>query len=77
MEGTEGCPGVCDKRVGRPGEGRPGQAASVFREADRSVCVLSCLTLTLWTAARQAPLSMGVSRQEDWGGLPCPPPGDL
>ena len=25
----------------------------------------------------QAPLSMGFSRQEWWGGLPCPPPGDL
>ena len=30
-----------------------------------------------WTAARQAPLSMGFSRQEYWRGLPCPPPGDL
>ena len=29
------------------------------------------------TAARQAPLSMGFSRQEYWSGLPCPPPGDL
>ena len=27
--------------------------------------------------ARQAPLSMGFSRQEFWSGLPCPPPGDL
>ena len=27
--------------------------------------------------ARQAPLSMGFSRQEYWSGLPCPPPGDL
>ena len=32
---------------------------------------------TLWTVARQAPLSMGFSRQEDRSGLPCPPPGDL
>ena len=24
-----------------------------------------------------APLSMGVSRQEYWSGLPSPPPGDL
>ena len=32
--------------------------------------------MTPWTAARQAPLSMGFSRQEDWSGLPCPPPGD-
>ena len=29
------------------------------------------------TAARRAPLSMGVSRQEHWSGLTCPPPGDL
>ena len=26
--------------------------------------------------ARQAPASMGFSRQEYWSGLPCPPPGD-
>ena len=32
---------------------------------------------TLWTVARQAPLSMGFSRQEYWSGLPFPPPGDL
>ena len=32
---------------------------------------------TLWTVARQAPLSVGFSRQEYWSGLPCPPPGDL
>ena len=35
------------------------------------------LFVTLWTVARQAPLSMGFSRQEYWGGLPFPPPGDL
>ena len=29
------------------------------------------------TVARHAPLSMGLSRQEYWSGLPCPPPGDL
>ena len=45
-------------------------------------CMLSLfshvqLLATLWTVARQAPLSMGVSRQEYWSGLPCPPPGDL
>ena len=33
--------------------------------------------VTPWTAARQAPLSMGFSRQEYWSGFPCPPPGDL
>jgi len=35
------------------------------------------LSVTPWTAARQAPLSMGFSRQEYWSGVPCPPPGDL
>ena len=36
-----------------------------------------CATLwPLWTVARQAPLSMGYSRQEYWSGLLCPP-GDL
>ena len=35
------------------------------------------LFATLWTVARQAPLSMGFSRQEYWTGLPCSPPGDL
>ena len=34
-----------------------------------------CLTLaTPWTAACQAPLSMGFSRQEYWSGLPFPSP---
>ena len=35
------------------------------------------LFVILWTVAHQAPLSMGFSRQEDWSGLPFPPPGDL
>ena len=35
------------------------------------------LSVTPWTAARQAALSLGVSRQEHWSGLPCPPPRDL
>ena len=32
---------------------------------------------TPWTVACQAPLFMGFPRQEYWGGLPFPPPGDL
>ena len=36
----------------------------------------SCLYLvTPWTAAHQAPLSMGFSRQEHWSGVPLPYPG--
>ena len=45
------------------------------------VCVLltqSCPTLCdPWTAACQAPLSIGFSRQEYWSGLLCLLPGDL
>ena len=44
------------------------------------VCLLLSrvqLFATPWTVARQAPLSMGFSRQEYWSGLPFPPPGDL
>ena len=38
----------------------------------------SYLTLvTPWTVARQAPLSLGFSRQEYWSGLPFPLQGDL
>ena len=35
------------------------------------------LGATQQTAAHQAPLSTGCSRQEHWSGLPCPPPGEL
>ena len=35
------------------------------------------LFVITWTVALQAPLSMGLSRQEYWSGLPCPLPGDL
>ena len=40
---------------------------------------LSCVLLfvTPWTVAYQAPLSMGLSRQQYWSGLPFPSPGDL
>ena len=40
-----------------------------------SNCVQLCVTL--WTITRQAPLSMGLSRQEYWSGLPLPSPGTL
>ena len=33
------------------------------------------ISMTPWTVACQAPLSMGFSRQEPWSGLPYPSPG--
>ena len=42
-----------------------------------TLCNTSPTTPAPWTVARQAPLSMGFSRQEYWIGLPFPPPGNL
>ena len=43
------------------------------------VSVINCVWLfsTLWTAACQAPLSVGFSTWEYWSGLPLPSPGCL
>ena len=45
----------------------------------KKACVLSRIQLfpTPWTVARQAPWSMGFSRQKYWSGLPFPPLEDL
>ena len=42
----------------------------------RAKLLQSCPTATPWTIAHQAPQSMGFSRQKNWSGSPCPPPGD-
>ena len=43
------------------------------------VCSVMCPAVfdPMETVAHQVPLSMGLSRQEYWSGLPFPPPGDL
>ena len=46
----------------------------VYMYVSRSVMSNS---MTPWTAAHQAPLSIGLSRQEYWSGLPFPSPGEL
>ena len=60
----------------------PGGEGYIKRKMQVYVCVcvlghFSCVQLfaTLRTVVRQAPLSMGFSRQEYWSGLPCPPVG--
>ena len=35
------------------------------------------LLVTPWNTAHQAPVSMGLPRQENWGMLLLPPSGDL
>ena len=82
------CPTLCDPRDGSPpGSPVPGilQArtldwvAIAFFNAwnwKLKVKLLSCLRLlvTPWTAAYQAPPSMGFSGQEYWSGVPLPSP---
>ena len=54
---------------------------TIYTQQGSCVCAHSFsrvrLSATLWTAAPQAPLSMGFSRQDFWSGSPCPPPGEL
>ena len=51
---------------------------SVLRTSLWQLCVLSSnWLLTSWTAACQAAVLMGFSRQKYWSGLPLTPPGDL
>ena len=60
----------------------PGHHSTSHQAHDRS-CVAICVCVpllpalcSLWTVARQTPLSMGFPRQ-DWSGLPFPTLGDL
>ena len=82
----QSCPTLCDPTDGSlPGSPIPGilQARTLewvaisFSNAWKwkmEVKSLSCVRLlaTPWTAAYQAPLSMGFSRQEYWSGVPLP-----
>ena len=47
------------------------------KDAVFSCSVVFKFSATPWTAACQAPLSMGFPKQEYWSGLPCPSAGDL
>ena len=80
----QSCPTPCDPIDGSPPSSSvhrilqariPEWVAISFSNA----CMLSRfsrvrLYATLWTAAHQAPLSTGFSRQEHWSGLPFPSP---
>ena len=85
-ESRQSCLTLCDPIEGSPpGSSVPGilQArilewvAISFSSAWKwkvKMKLLSCVQLlaTPWTAAYQAPLSMGFSRQEYWSGVPVP-----
>ena len=84
----QSCPTLCDPIDGSPpGSPVPGilqartlewVAISFSNAWKRKVKVKSLshlwLIVTSWTAAYQAPPSMGFSRQEYWSGLPFPSP---
>ena len=84
----QSCPTLCDPIDGSPpGSPVPGIlqartlewiAISVSNAWKWKVKVKSLsrvrLLETPWTAAYQAPLSMGFSRQEYWSGVPLPSP---
>ena len=62
----------------RGGSWGPGRQAASWRGSMVRLCVCVCmLSHVQLSAACQAPLSMGFSRQEYWRGLPRPLPGDL
>ena len=85
----QSCLTLCDPIDGSPaGSPIPGilqartlewVAISFSNAGKRKVKVKSLslvrLLATPWTAAHQAPLSMGFSRQEYWSGVPLPSPG--
>ena len=60
-------------------EGERGLGRQVLDIERRKVKSLSHVRLFAipWTITRQAPPSIGFSRQEYWSGLPFPSPGDL
>ena len=81
----QSCPTLCDPLDSSP----PGSSVPGILQARTLVCSLSNtwkwkvkvkslsrvqLLATPWTAAYQAPPSMGFSRQEYWSGLPLPSP---
>ena len=84
----QSCPTVCDPTDGSPpGSPVPGilQARTLewvaisFSNASKwkvKVKSLCCVwpSATPWTAAHQAPSSIGFSRQEYWSGVPLPSP---
>ena len=82
----QSCPTLCNPTDGSPpGSPVPGilQARTLewvaisFSNAWKGKVKVKSLSrvwllVTPWTAAYQAPLSMGFSRQEDWSGVPLP-----
>ena len=83
MEDLGSIPGL--RRFPGEGKGYPLQYSGLDNSRDCKVQGVSesdrtdqlSLSLSLWTVAQQAPLSMEFSWQEYWSGFSFPSPGDL
>ena len=72
---------VCRGVAGRTGGLCPGSTTSCHGPPSAPlvccVCSAASSSATPWApGVHRAPPAMGLSRQEYWSGLPCPPPGD-
>ena len=77
---AQSCPALCDQMdCSLLGSSVHGILQARLLEWVVVVQSLSCgwLSVTPWTVAHQAPLSMEFSRQDYWSGLPFPTPRDL
>ena len=81
LHGSNGDADIENRYLDTVGERKGG----MIWESGTETCVRECmlspfghvhLFVTQWTAC-QTPLSLGLSRQEYWSRLPCPPPRDL
>ena len=74
-------PSDCMRALPEVRQSRNQKSPSSFNHLVAWCCAKSLsrvwLSVTPWTVAHQAPMSMGFSRQEYWSGSPFPPPGDL
>ena len=71
--------GVCG---GGGGGGRLAEEGPAVNDTESKryvmhACQAASVVVAPWSAARQAPLSMALPRQEYWSGLPFPSPGGL
>ena len=71
------CPGLVSNATTIISHWMSAQTCNRSRDSVGLVTKLCANRMIPWTAAHQAPLSMGFPRQQYWSGLPFLPPGDL
>ena len=72
------CTSICQNTYFHRGVKLLGHMVTLMFKVSESVsCSVVSNSVTPWTVASQAPLSMESSSQEYWGGQPFPSPGDF